>query len=150
MNDSRFHSENKVAKSLLKCPNCKSKIHALMIDFELELLGRPPPLFYLIDHSNSEDEIIKWITGEERKQDLVVSYQVLSGFENDIMIDLAFNAEMTSRTSALMIRVQFNFILHCVGINESILSEDHCCQKIMERDGRPKPQRTIASIISKS
>ena len=111
----------------------------LTIDIALEKINRPQPLFYCNFFSSDKKEIIKWISGQ-RNQDLVISYNLVKGFENDIIIDTTGSTAMCSRTTAQVIQISSKILLNniCVLLN-NVLAQ-HLWQDIdiMDRNVRPK------------
>ena len=147
INDSDLQPENQCLNSILKCKICKKFAYALMIDNALEKSGRNEPLYYTNNHSSSEEKIRKWISGEDRTTDIVVSFNLIAGFENDFIIDLTNSAEIQTRCSGQLIRILSNPVIEGLILNEDVFTKDHSCQEIMERGKRPKISTNISDLI---
>ena len=110
------------------CP-CKKLLHILAIDVALQHIGRPAPRYHSMSYSNDENEIKDWIYGCNRQQDLVTSYELVRGFENDIIIDITVvSPDAASRTSAQYINLSTYPRLDMLCVYENILKKVHHCE----------------------
>ena len=91
-------------RSKIRC-ECKNKINVIATDIAFELAGRPSPIYYCVDYSNHCIEKVKeWISGK-KEQDLVVSFELMKGFEDPLIIDLAGYIVVSSRSSSKVVKV---------------------------------------------
>ena len=123
INDDGTNKVNKKIRSMIHChEQCKRMINVITIDVALENVGRPCPKFHCIDFTNGEQEVKEWISGN-RQQDLVVSKELIKGFEHDLIVDLTggFN-EIFSRASAQIIQLCPNPLLDMLSINKLLSS----------------------------
>ena len=82
INDNPSYTTNQVIKNMIKCP-CKLLIVALTFDVGYELAGRDSADFYLLDYETKT----KVSPGDDRKNDLVASFELLKGSEHPFIID---------------------------------------------------------------
>ena len=132
------------------CP-CKKLLHILAIDVALQHIGRPAPRYHSMSYSNDENEIKDWIYGCNRQQDLVTSYELVRGFENDIIIDITVvSPDAASRTSAQYINLSTYPRLDMLCVYENLLKKVHHCENIMDRNCRPKFNPCILSFFGEN
>ena len=132
--DDRETTSYEVVNRQIRC-QCRKVIHALKMDVAMQANDRPPPIYHCTHYTHGEDEVKAWISGQ-RNQDLVVSYELIRGFENDIILDTTATFEVMSRCSAQLISLHTNSFLDLMCVNEGILKGTHECQDIMKRELR--------------
>ena len=106
----------------------------------------------MTSYSDKMKEIIDWITDPmKRKGDLVVSYELVAGFEHAIIMDLTGgDSSVVTRTLAHVIRIFANPILSQYWAIQNILQSSHDCSTIMDwTSTRPKVPSDIISMIGK-
>ena len=147
MDDNEKSLENLAINSILKC-DCVKFMDILWIDTALESAGRPPPLFHTTKNSSPINELIDWVNGI-RQQDLVVSLELMKGFENDCIIDLEGFLEVASRASNKFVRVSTSKFLNKMCILNKLMVEEHDCTQILNRDStlRPSFSLNMSSLI---
>ena len=92
-------------RSKIRC-ECKNKLNVIATDIAIELAGRPSPIYHCVDYSSHCIEKVKeWISGK-KKQDLVVSFELMKGFEDPLIIDLAGHPVVSSRSSSKLVKVK--------------------------------------------
>ena len=92
-------------RSKIRC-ECKNKINVIATDIAFELAGRPSPIYYCVDYSSHCIEKVKeWISGK-KEQDLVVSLELMKGFEDPLIIDLSGYTVVSSRSSSKIVKVK--------------------------------------------
>ena len=93
-------------RSKIRC-ECKNKLNVIATDIAIELAGRPSPIYYCVDYSSHCIEKVKeWISGK-KEQDLVVSFELMKGFEDPLIIDLAGSrSRSSSRSSSKVVKVK--------------------------------------------
>merc|ERR1712051_898048 len=143
INDSPFIQINQVMKNMIKCP-CKHLILALTFDVGYELAGRDSADVYLLDYETKT----KVSPGNDRKNDLVASFELLKGSEHPFIIDTTNTNEISSRASSKLIKIYPCIFLDMLFVFYKLLSGDHSCQDIMSRESRPKiAPYSISSLI---
>ena len=146
INDNPFLPINQVIKNMIKCP-CKHLILALTFDVGYELAGRDSADVYLLDYETKT----KVSPGDDRKNDLVASFELLKGSEHPFIIDTTNSSDISSRASSKLIKINPNTFLDMLFVFYKLLSGDHSCQDIMSRESRPKiAPYSISSLIGKS
>ena len=92
-------------RSKIRC-ECKNNINVIATDIAFELAGRPSPIYYCVDYSSHCIEKVKeWISGK-KEQDLVVSLELMKGFEDPLIIDLSGYTVVSSRSSSKIVKVK--------------------------------------------
>ena len=134
-----------IVRNMISC-NCMDKIAVLSIDVALQSVGRPKPIYHCNNHLNSEDDILQWIGGE-KEQDLVTSFDLIRGFENDIIVDTVCTSEVSSRVTGLLIKIASNSFLDMFCIYEGLLKPYHSCKDIMDRKKRKPFVPNIIEIL---
>ena len=124
-------------------------IDVLTMDVAMQAIGRPPPTYHCIHYTSGQDIVKAWISGQ-RNQDLVVSFELIRGFENDYILDTTSSTEITSRCSAQLIRVYANPFMDLMCVHEGILKESHECQAMMTRELRPSLTPSINDLIGEA
>ena len=80
---------------------------------------------------SSEDALKKWINGD-RVRDLVVSAELVKGYEHSIVIDTKATFDLWSRCSSKLINLYQNNLLDMLHVYQNILkSTDHNCDEMM-------------------
>ena len=130
---------------------CKSIINVLTIELAMEAIGRPPPIYHCVHHSDEEEIIKDWINGR-RLQDLVTSSRLVRGFEHDLIINIAGFSDISSRTSCQLFRIFCNPFLEMSTVLTNFLVLLHDCKTVMVRGKRPQfefSEATISKTIGK-
>ena len=92
-------------RSKIRC-ECKKNINVIATDVAFELAGRQSPIYYCVDYSSHCIQKVKeWISGK-KEQDLVVSLELMKGFEDPLLIDLAGKLVVSSRSSSKVVKVK--------------------------------------------
>ena len=139
---------NHAVKALVHC-QCKDMIDVVTMDVAMQAIGRPPPTYHCIHYTSGQDDVKAWISGQ-RNQDMVVSYELIRGFENDFILDITNSLEIISRCSAQLIKVVANPFLDLMCVHEGILKGDHECQDMMTRELRPSLTPSIDDLIGEA
>ena len=139
---------NNAVKALVHC-QCKDMIDVLQMDVAMQAIGRPPPTYHCIHYTSGQDIVKAWLSGQ-RNQDIVVSIELIRGFENDIIMDTTCFSEITSRCSAQLIQVVANPFMDLMCVHEGILKESHECQAMMTRESRPSLTPSINDLIGET
>jgi hypothetical protein len=100
---------------------------------------------------NSKIALWNTLISGKKEQDLVVSFELMRGFEDSLIIDLAgyvVNCMVSSRSSSKFVSVfSERLLIAMIEINESLLKHEHECQTMLSRHNRPKIVSDIESII---
>ena len=146
IDDRPFMPINQVMKNMIKCP-CKHLILALTFDVGYELAGRDSADVYLLDYETKT----KVSPGDDRKNDLMASIELLRGYEHPFIIDTTNIIAISSRASSKLMKIKPNLFLDMLFVFYKLLSGDHSCQDIMSRESRPKiAPYSFSSLIGKS
>ena len=88
----------------------------------------------MTSYSDKIEDIIDWITDPiKRKGDLVVSIELVAGFEHAIIMDLTGgDSSVVTRTLAHVIRIFANPVLSQYWAIQNILQSSHDCSTIMD------------------
>ena len=147
INDNPAGYSMMVLKDLIKC-KCLNIIAALTIDISLQVIERPRPLYHCDAHSSPQDQVLRWIK-DDREQDLVTSFDMIRGFENDIIVDTVGDSAVSSRVSGQLIKISSNSFLDMYCVYEGILKGYHNCERILNRQSRKKIIPDILAVIGK-
>ena len=109
-------------------------------------MGQCKPLYYTNFWSDDVERIKAWISGK-RDQILVVSYDLIRGFEHEYIIDTGMSNEMASRSSAYLVEMGAYLILSVINIHEKLRIIPHQCATIMDWNSRPQFNLNISSMI---
>jgi hypothetical protein len=127
---------NKLMRSRIQCP-CRDKITVLPIDVSFQSNGKTQSVFLALDHQSNPEKLLAW-TGGKRKEDMVVSNQLMKGTEHDLIINLSRSNEASSRSMAHVIRIHSNPVLDMEWVIQNLLTPDHDCNEILNWDVRKK------------
>ena len=88
------------------------------------------------------------MSGLREGEILVVSFELMRGIEHPFIIDTTITRDISSRTSAKLVKIYANWFLDMTAVAEQLLKDDqHQCQEMMERDSRPQIDLSISSLI---
>ena len=125
-------------RSTIKCQHCRNIINVITMDVALSLLGKKV-LYHCIDYSSPEELIKAFISGMGEWEIIVVSFELMRGFEHHIIIDTTLTTSMSSRTSSKLLKMFTNQFLDMMMVSEQLLKEgQHECQNMMNRELRPQ------------
>ncbi len=117
---------------------CKNRLMAYAVDLALEAINCPRPLYHTIFYQSPQSEVVEWIKGKTKDQILVVSYELIKGFEADVVVDLLDATEVLSRCSTTYVSwLRENTSDLVQHIFNKLKDIDHDCSKLMERNQRP-------------
>ncbi len=140
INDGLMYQEHvKHFSKQLTC-DCKFLGQVLSLDQALEKNNQAQPLFQTTLYQSPESDIVQWINGTNRQKPLVVSHELIKGFEAETIIDMNNQVAVSSRASVTFIAglkhffKQFMFAQHV--INQLIANPNHDCGKIVSRSER--------------
>ena len=105
---------------------------------------------YTNSYSHAIEEIIKWMSDPTSRQgDLIVSLDLVAGFEFTIIMDLTGgDPGVTTRTLANVIQIYYNPILDMEWAIQNILTPGHDCDTVMEwNPSREKIPNDISYLI---
>ena len=146
------HNLRYYTQKFIKCQNCLKNLDRLMIDFSIQSIGRPAPIFHCLNFSSSEEQIKNWINGE-RHSDLVVSQELVNGFEDQIVISInGGDVSSLSRSASKYEKIDINNFLNMISIFNHTLGqkEEHDCEAIFDYGASSDLETfTMASFISK-
>ena len=120
----------------------------------LHSIGRQNTKIHTLAYSHDVGEITKWMSDPIKRQgDLVVSIDLVAGFEQAVVMDLTGGLPSAlSRTLANAIRITSNTILNQQWVIENILRPGHDCSTIMDwnpsRDKIPSDVTSFLGTIS--
>ena len=134
--DSPYKPVNQLMRSRIQC-QCRDKITVLPIDVSFQSNGKTQSVFLALGHQSKPEKVLAW-TGGKRKEDMVVSRELMKGTEHDLIIDLSRSFEAHSRSMAHVIRVFSNPILDMEWVIQNLLTPDHDCNEILNWDVRKK------------
>merc|ERR1711862_1022446 len=124
-------------ESIITCKHCRELINVFIVDYALELIGKKA-IYHSIYYSSPEEDIKQFMSGLRGGEILVVSFEMIRGFEYPIIIDIAGYIEIASRTSSKLVKIYFNKFLEILSFTDFLAEENHHCQKLMERESRPQ------------
>jgi hypothetical protein len=127
---------NKLMRSRIQCP-CRDKITVLPIDVSFQSNGKTQSVFLTLCHQSNPEKLLAW-TGGKRKEDMVVSKDLMKGTEHNLIIDLSNQSEAISRSMAHVIVIHSNLVLDMEWVIQSLLTPDHDCNEILNWDIRKK------------
>ena len=127
---------NHLMRSRIQC-HCRDKITVLPIDVSFQSNGKTQSLFLAPCHQSNPEKVLVW-TGGKRKEDLVVSEELMKGTEHDLIIDLSRTSEASSRSMAHVIVIHSNPVLDMEWVIQNLLTPDHDCNEILNWDVRKK------------
>jgi hypothetical protein len=99
--------------------------------------GKTQSVFSALDHQSKPEKVLAW-TGGKRKEDMVVSNQLMKGTEHDLIIDLSNTLQAQSRSMAHVIMIRSNPVLDMEWVIQNLLTPDHDCNEILNWDVRKK------------
>ena len=123
-------------RSRIQC-QCRDKITVLPIDVSFQANGKTQSVFLALGHQSKPEKVLAW-TGGKRKEDMVVSKELMKGTEHDLIIDLSRLDEATSRSMAHVISIHSNPVLDMEWVIQNLLTPDHDCNEILNWDVRKK------------
>merc|ERR1711971_211888 len=129
ISDSPNEPMNKLMRSRIHC-QCMDKITVLPIDASFQSNGKTQSLFLVLCHQSNPKKVLTW-TGGKRKEDMVVSKELMKGTEQNLVIDLANTNEAQSRSMAHVISIHSNPVLDMEWVNQNLLIPDHDCNEIL-------------------
>merc|ERR1719362_1488487 len=136
IHDGPNQTVNKLMKSRIQC-RCRDKITVLPIDVSFQANGKTQSVFLALDHQSKPEKVLAW-TGGKRKEDMVVSRELMKGTEHDLIIDLSRTLEAASRSMAHVITIHSNPVLDMEWVIQNLLTSDHDCNEILNWDVRKK------------
>ena len=139
---------NQAVKALVHC-QCKEMIEVLAMDVAMQAIGRPAPRYHCNHYKSGQDDVKAWISGQ-RNQDLVASFELIRGFENDFIMDTTTSMEIMSRCSAQLIDIFANPFMDLMCVHEGLLKGEHVCQDMMQRELRPSLTPSIDDLIGEA
>lgn len=121
--------------------SCKRRIWSLLIGYLLKEVGREAPVFHMGNFSTGRNDVKKYIAKPGRRQDLVVSYKLVKGYEAEFIINVSNRKEFMSRSFGNVVDLKFDFYLGlCLVVdailNEAVIIDDkkyHDCAKELDR-----------------
>ena len=112
----------------MKC-KCKHIFHVLTMKWAMQKAGRKLPYIHSLSYSSPEDDLKKWISGE-RDRDLILSWDLIKGFEHSVIIDTLATHNVSSRCSSKLIKLSPNIFLDLLLVCEKVLRKNyHKCNE---------------------
>ena len=110
------------------------KLVVLTVVAALQSIGRCSTKVYTNSYSDNIQAIIEWISNPNTRQgDLIVSIDLMSGFEFFIILDLTGgDTTVVTRTLANVLTIVSNSVLDQQWAIQNIIKPDHDCSTIME------------------
>ena len=136
IHDGPNQTVNKLMKSRIQC-QCKDKITVLPIDVSFQANDKTQSVFLALCHQSKPEKVLAWTSGI-RKEDMVVSRELMKGTEHDLIIDLTNQSVSSSRSMAHVIRIHSNSVLDMEWVIQNLLKPDHDCNEILNWDVRKK------------
>ena len=144
--DSPYQPANQLMISRIKC-QCRNKISILPIDVFFQFNGKTQSVFLTLCHQSNPEKLLAW-TGGKRKEDMVVSKDLMKGTEHNLIIDLSNQSEAISRSMAHVIKIISNPVLDMEWVIQNLLTPDHDCNEILNWVVRKKiPCSNMSDII---
>ena len=130
IDDRPFIAINAFMRSLIKC-KCRDIILVLTVKLAMLKAGKELTEFHCIGHSSPEERLKKLIT-VDRNRDLVLSYALKNGYEHNVIFDLTRTHDVSSRSSAKLVKLYPNTLLDMMVVYERLLkNEGHNCDEMM-------------------
>ena len=134
--DSPYQPANQLMISRIKC-QCRNKISILPIDVFFQFNGKTQSVFLTLCHQSNPENILLWIEGK-KKEDMVVSKELMKGTEHDLVMDLSNSNEAYSRSMAHVIKIISNPVLDMEWVIQNLLTPAHDCNEILNWNVRKK------------
>ena len=151
VNDRKTAHANHLMKDRIPSGDeCQGKLIVLATIAALHSIGRPNAKVYSNSWSHAIEEIIEWLSdATKRKGDLVVSMDLMAGFELAIIMDLTGGlAAVATRTLANVIVIYSNPVLDQQWLIQNVLKPGHDCKNIMDwTSTKTKIPSSIESLI---
>ena len=114
--------------------------------------GRKCPEFHCLSYSSS-DETLKKFNSANRDTDLIISSQLIKGFEHYLIIDVAGFYNNWSRSSSKLIKVFPNLFLDMIFVLEKIFKDRHHCDQLMslsDDEISPMTSSSLSTMLGES
>ena len=130
IDDRPFMPINAFMRSLIKC-KCRDIILVLTVKLAMLKAGKELTEFHCIGHSSPEERLKKLIT-VDRNRALVLSFAFHQGYEHNVIFDLTFTHDVSSRSSAKLVGFYPITLLDMMVVYERLLkNEGHNCDEMM-------------------
>ena len=136
INDDPNLPVNQFMRSRIQC-QCRDKIAVLPIDVSFQSNGKTQSVFLALGHQSNPEKLLAW-TGGKRKEDMVVSFELMKGTEHNLVIDLSDSFDASSRSMAHVIKINSNPVLDMEWVIQNLLTPDHDCNEILNWGVRKK------------